>query len=156
VVAKLLLAIWPDAAIFGEKDWQQLAVIRRMEADLGIGVAILGHATVRESDGLAMSSRNALLLPEDRRNAVALPQTLRALVQRMSPGQPVSATLAQARVRLLAAGFSTVDYLALVEADSLEPLERPCGTMRLIAAASIGGVRLIDNMAVTLEQQVSP
>jgi pantoate--beta-alanine ligase len=155
VVAKLLLAVRPDAAIFGEKDWQQLAVIRRVEADLGIGVAIMGHATVRENDGLAMSSRNALLSPEDRRNAVALPQTLRGLVRHLSQGRPVAAALADASDRLLVAGFSTVDYLALVDADSLEPLERPCGSMRLIAAASIGGVRLIDNMAVTSEQQLS-
>lgn len=154
VVAKLLLAIRPDCAIFGEKDWQQLAVIRRVEADLGIGVAILGHETVREADDLAMSSRNALLSPADRHRAGALPQALRAAGKGIVRGGEVEATLERSRQALRTAGFSTVDYVALVDAASLEPLESPREPMRLIAAASIGGVRLIDNIPVTLEQQL--
>jgi pantoate--beta-alanine ligase len=154
VVAKLLLAVRPDIAIFGEKDWQQLAVIRRVEADLGIGVAIQGHATVREEDGLAMSSRNALLSPEHRRKAVALPRALFVAAEAIAGGSDVAAALAEARAALTAADFSTVDYVALVDADSLEPRAEAPGPLRLIAAATIGGVRLIDNIAVTLEQQV--
>lgn len=154
VVAKLLLAVRPDVAIFGEKDWQQLAVIRRLNADLGLGVDIFGLATVREADGLAMSSRNALLGPEDRARAVALPQSLTRAGRAIGGGEEVAAALAEATASLLAASFSTVDYLALVDADSLEPLERPSENMRLLAAATIGGVRLIDNMGVTSEQQV--
>jgi pantoate--beta-alanine ligase len=154
VVAKLLLAVRPDIAIFGEKDWQQLAVIRRVEADLGIGVAIQGHATVREEDGLAMSSRNALLSPEHRRKAVALPRALFAAAEAIAGGSDVAAALAEARAALTAADFSTVDYVALVDADTLEPRAEAPGPLRLIAAATIGGVRLIDNIAVTSEQQV--
>jgi pantoate--beta-alanine ligase len=154
VVAKLLLAVRPDLAIFGEKDWQQLAVIRRVERDLGLVVAILGHATVREEDGLAMSSRNALLSPEHRRQAAALPRTLDEARQRVLSGEPIDVVLDDSRQALLVAGFSEVDYLALVDPDSLEPLQSPHDRMRLLAAATIGGVRLIDNLGVTSEQQV--
>jgi pantoate--beta-alanine ligase len=154
VVAKLLLAVRPTHAIFGEKDWQQLAVIRRVETDLGIGVEILGHPTVREADRLAMSSRNALLSPENRSQAVALPLALHAVGKEIAAGGAIGPALKRAKAALLSAGFSTVDYLALVDSRSLEPLEIPRELMRLIAAASIGGVRLIDNIPVTLEQQV--
>lgn len=155
VVAKLLLAVRPDHAIFGEKDWQQLAVIRRVEADLGIGVEILGHDTVREADGLAMSSRNALLSPEHRARAVALPRALAAAERRITMGEAVVAALWKAEQEMLAGGFSTVDYVALVDGSSLQPLAQVAKNMRLIAAATIGGVRLIDNIAVTSEQQLS-
>ncbi|WP_426266413.1 pantoate--beta-alanine ligase [Sphingomonas sp. LHG3443-2] len=154
VVAKLLLAVRPTHAIFGEKDWQQLAVIRRVEEDLGIGVAILGYPTVREANGLAMSSRNALLSPEQRAKAAALPTALRAVGKEIAAGGAVTPALQRARAALLSGEFSKVDYLALVDSRSLEPLEKAGEPMRLIAAATIGGVRLIDNMAVTLEQQV--
>ena len=154
VVAKLLLAVRPTHAIFGEKDWQQLAVIRRVEADLGIGVEILGYPTVREADGLAMSSRNALLSPENRAKAVALPIALHAAGKEIAAGSAVGPVLERARATLLSGDFSTVDYLALVNSQSLEPLEIARKPMRLIAAATIGGVRLIDNIAVTSEQQV--
>ncbi|NJC04550.1 pantoate--beta-alanine ligase [Sphingomonas kaistensis] len=154
VVAKLLLAVRPTHAIFGEKDWQQLAVIRRVEADLGMGVAILGQPTVREADGLAMSSRNALLSPEHRAEAVALPAALQAAGKEIAAGGAVGPALERAKATLRAEGFSDVDYVALVDADSLEPLESPREPMRLLAAASIGGVRLIDNIPVTSEQQV--
>jgi len=154
VVAKLLLAVRPTHAIFGEKDWQQLAVIRRVEEDLGIGVEILGHPTVREADWLAMSSRNALLSPENRAKAVILPTVLQAAGKEIAAGGAVGPALERAAAGLLSGDFSTVDYLALVDSRSLEPLDFAREPMRLIAAASIGGVRLIDNIPVTLEQQV--
>ncbi len=153
VVAKLLLAVRPDLAIFGEKDWQQLAVIRRLVRDLEIGVEILGHPTLRDADGLAMSSRNALLQATDRESATLLPQTLGKAAAAILSGQLVEHVLAGARQTLLEGGFTKVDYVALVDGDTLEPLGKPCGTMRLLAAATIGGVRLIDNVGVTSEQQ---
>jgi pantoate--beta-alanine ligase len=155
VVAKLLLAVRPTHAIFGEKDWQQLAVIRRVECDLGIGVEIFGYPTVREADGLAMSSRNALLSLEHRARAVALPQALNEAARKIVGRGSIGQALADAGEALRSAGFSGVDYVALVDADSLEPLDTAREPMRLIAAATIGGVRLIDNIAVTLEQQLS-
>ena len=154
VVTKLLLAMRPTLAIFGEKDWQQLAVIRRMATDLGLGVAIAGHPTVREADGLAMSSRNALLSPDERKRAVALPQALRGAASQILAGEDVGQALATAVERLTSAGFTKVDYLALVDASSLEPLDRQGDDMRLLAAATLGTTRLIDNIGVTSEQQV--
>lgn len=148
VVAKLLCAVRPDIAIFGEKDFQQLAVIRRMVQDLQLGVQVLGHATIRDADGLALSSRNAYLSPDERRAALALPQALNEAAERILSGGPVAETLAQAKERLTEAGFSRVDYFGLVNAMTLEPLEQPGGAMRLIAAAVIGRTRLIDNIAV--------
>jgi pantoate--beta-alanine ligase len=152
VVAKLLLSVRPDVALFGEKDFQQLAVIRRMVADLGLGVEIVGVPTVRDHDGLALSSRNAYLSSEERQNALALPRGLQAARQEILEGKPVASTLFDIEEGLLIAGFSRVDYFALVDATTLEPLERPAGTMRLIAAAVIGKTRLIDNLAVETEQ----
>jgi pantoate--beta-alanine ligase len=148
VVAKLLLSVRPDIALFGEKDFQQLAVIRRMVDDLNIAVDIVGVPTVRESDGLALSSRNAYLLPEDRLQAVALPRTLQAARAAILSGALVSEVLQEARASLHNAGFSRVDYFALVDAATLEPIAGPEGAMRLIAAAVIGTTRLIDNIAV--------
>jgi pantoate--beta-alanine ligase len=148
VVAKLLLAVRPDVALFGEKDFQQLAVIRRMAADLGLGVEIVGVPTVRDEDGLALSSRNAYLSAEDRSRAVALPRALGRARDAILAGTPAGEALAEATDAIRNAGFSSVDYVALVDAASLEPVDAPLGTMRLIAAATIGGTRLIDNMAV--------
>jgi pantoate--beta-alanine ligase len=148
VVAKLLCAVRPDIAIFGEKDFQQLAVIRRMTQDLQLGVQILGHPTIRDADGLALSSRNAYLSSDERRAALALPQALDEAAERISSGVQVAEALAQAKDRLDAAGFSRIDYVALVNALTLEPLEQAGGPMRLIAAAVIGRTRLIDNLAV--------
>ena len=150
VVAKLLCAVRPDLALFGEKDFQQLAVIRRMTQDLQLGVEILGVGTVRDEDGLALSSRNAYLSPDERRKAVELPRTLDVTAKRVLSGAPVPQALADAEARLKAAGFSRVDYVALVNAMTLEPLDRAVGPMRLIAAAVIGKTRLIDNIAVDL------
>jgi pantoate--beta-alanine ligase len=147
VVAKLLCAIRPDIAVFGEKDFQQLAVIRRMTQDLQLGVEILGVPTVRDADGLALSSRNAYLSADDRRRAGELPTALKDAAAEIRSGTPVSEALARAVERLKSAGFK-IDYVALVNSLTLEPLERPEGSMRLIAAATIGTTRLIDNIPV--------
>lgn len=148
VVAKLLTAVRPDVAVFGEKDLQQLAVIRRMVADLGLPVEIAGLPTVREADGLALSSRNAYLLPEERQQALALPRALAAARAAIKSGTPVFEVLHEARAALHDGGFSRVDYFALVDGATLEPLDEPKGEMRLIAAAVIGTTRLIDNIAI--------
>lgn len=148
VVAKLLLSVRPDIAVFGEKDFQQLAVIRRMVLDLALGVEIVGVPTVREPDGLALSSRNAYLSADERARAVALPNALNDAKRAIRAGQPVMSALEEAKQALLACGFSRVDYLALVDASTLEPLDSPAGQMRLIAAAVIGSTRLIDNLPV--------
>ena len=151
VVARLLLAVRPDVALFGEKDFQQLAVIRQMVADLGIGTEIVGVPTVRDADGLALSSRNALLSPEERRRAVALPNALNAARDSILDGTSVADALREAKQLLVDAGFLRIDYVALVNAATLEPLDAPRGTMRLIAAAVIGTTRLIDNLPVETE-----
>ena len=148
VVAKLLLSVRPDIAVFGEKDFQQLAVIRRMVADLNIGVEIVGITTVREADGLALSSRNGYLSGDERRRAVALPNALQSAREAILAGSPVARALEDAKRLLRNAGFSRIDYLALVDATTLEPLDSAEGEMRLIAAAVIGSTRLIDNIAV--------
>jgi pantoate--beta-alanine ligase len=148
VVAKLFIACGPDIAIFGEKDWQQLAVIRRMAADLGIPVTIIGHPTVRENDGLAMSSRNALLSAEDRETAIALPRALEDACQRIAAGEVVGEVLKDSLEALAAAGFGAADYLAYVDGATLEALEHYRDGGRLIAAAFLGKVRLIDNIRV--------
>lgn len=148
VVAKLFIAAMPDAAVFGEKDWQQLAVIKRMTADLGLPVRVHGYPTVRENDGLAMSSRNARLSADERQRALALPRALEQAAAEIAAGEPVGAVLAAAKQVLVDAGFLKVDYFALVDAGTLEPLERAAGKMRLIAAATIGTTRLIDNVRV--------
>jgi pantoate--beta-alanine ligase len=150
VVAKLLLAVRPNLSLFGEKDFQQLVVIQRMAADLGLGIAIVGVPTVRDRDGLALSSRNAYLSADERRRALALPRSLDAAARAIASGQPISTTLAKAKQALVDAGFLTIDYFALVDAASLEPLDAPRNPMRLIAAATIGGTRLIDNVPVEL------
>jgi pantoate--beta-alanine ligase len=148
VVAKLLLSVRPDVAVFGEKDFQQLAVIRRLVTDLNLGIEIVGAPTVREGDGLALSSRNGYLSAEERRSAVALPHALNEAAREIRAGQPVSSALEEAKQSLTEAGFSRIDYFALVDANTLEPLDTPAGEMRLIAAAVIGSTRLIDNLPV--------
>jgi pantoate--beta-alanine ligase len=148
VVAKLLMSVRPDVALFGEKDFQQLVVIRRMVEDLAIPVQIVGMPTVREEDGLALSSRNAYLSEEDRQRAAALPRALDYARGAIQTGEPLNLVLDTARKSLIEAGFSRIDYFALVDAKTLQPLDRPQGEMRLIAAAAIGQTRLIDNVAV--------
>ncbi len=154
VVAKLFAAVGPDLAIFGEKDFQQLAVIRRMNADLGLGVEIVGAATVRDGDGLALSSRNAYLSEAERRHAVALPQALGAAREAILGGEPVKMALEAAREQLATAGFGPIDYVALVDAATLQPVDAPRSEMRLIAAARIGRTRLIDNLSVILDTEI--
>ena len=148
VVAKLFAAVRPDLAIFGEKDFQQLAVIRRMNADLGLGVEVVGAATVRDDDGLALSSRNAYLSGDERRSAVALPRALEQARAAILGGEPVATALATTVATIEQAGFGPVDYIALVDAATLAPLDHAKGDMRLIAAARIGKTRLIDNIRV--------
>ncbi|MCB2045793.1 MAG: pantoate--beta-alanine ligase [Novosphingobium sp.] len=153
VVCKLFHHVLPDIALFGEKDWQQLAVIRRMARDLDLTQPhverILGVATVREADGLAMSSRNQYLTPEQRSQAAALPRAMRAAIAQIEGGGDVAQALIALEQALLDGGFSSVDYAALADADSLEPLSHaPQRPARLLVAARIGTTRLIDNMAV--------
>ena len=148
VVAKLLVAVAPDVTLFGEKDFQQLAVIRRMVGDLGLPVEIVAVPTVRDADGLALSSRNAYLTADERQRALALPNVLNEAAAHITAGEPVGSILAAAKQALVDAGFLKIDYFALVDAGTLEPLAKPSGEMRLIAAAAIGRTRLIDNVRV--------
>jgi pantoate--beta-alanine ligase len=153
VVAKLFASVRPDVAVFGEKDFQQLAVIRRMNADLGLGVEVVAAPTMRDGDGLALSSRNAYLSADERRRALALPRALDEARAAILGGEVVDVALIRATARLEAAGFAPVDYVALVDAATLEPVEHLAGEARLIAAARIGKTRLIDNLAVSLGTQ---
>jgi pantoate--beta-alanine ligase len=116
VVAKLFTAVRPDIAIFGEKDFQQLAVIRRMNGDVGLGVEIVGAPTVRDADGLALSSRNAYLSEDERKRALALPQALEGAREAIQSGDRVDTALGAARRQLEQAGFAPIDYVALVDA----------------------------------------
>ncbi|MFZ5748431.1 MAG: pantoate--beta-alanine ligase [Pseudomonadota bacterium] len=148
VVSKLFNQVDPDIALFGEKDFQQLAVIRRMVTDLNFRLDIVGVPTQRDDDGLALSSRNAYLAPEDRAHAVALPRALGVAERAIMRGDDPATALAQARDMLTGAGFE-VDYVALVDAVTLNPVERvEDRPLRLLAAARIGGTRLIDNLPV--------
>lgn len=148
VVAKLLTQVQPDIAVFGEKDWQQLAVIRRMALDLNLSVEIVGAPIVRDGDGLALSSRNAYLSTDERRAALALPRALQAAGAQIEAGAHIDLALDQARTMLLQAGFASVDYVTLVDSASLEPLETLDREARMLAAARIGTTRLIDNFPV--------
>ncbi len=148
VVAKLFNQVRPDVAIFGEKDWQQLAIIRRMARDLDFALDILGAPIARDGDGLALSSRNAYLSPEQRAAAAAFPDALKAAVAAIAGGADVAETLADAEAAIIAGGFDSVDYVALADADSLERLTIFRAPARLLAAARMGKTRLIDNYAV--------
>ena len=148
VVAKLFNQVRPDIAIFGEKDWQQLAIIRRMAADLDMALDIVGFPTQREDDGLALSSRNAYLTDAERAAAIALPRALGHAARALEAGQDSAAALAAVAPALLKAGFSEVDYVELVDAVTLEPVQTIVRPARLLAAARIGKARLIDNLPV--------
>ena len=148
VVAKLLTQVQPDIAVFGEKDWQQLAIIRRMALDLDLGVEIVGAPIVRDVDGLALSSRNAYLSADERRAALALPRALQETGAQIEAGAHIDLALDHAKNMLLQAGFASVDYVALVDSASLEPLETLDREARILAAARIGTTRLIDNFPV--------
>jgi len=148
VVAKLFNQVRPDVACFGEKDFQQLAVIRRLVTDLDLGVEIIGVATQRDRDGLALSSRNAYLGSNERAMAVALPEMLVATGEAILNGGDVGSILLRAEQHLLEHGFDSVDYVSLVDTRTLRPLRRLDRPGRLLVAARIGGTRLIDNIAV--------
>lgn len=148
VVAKLLNAVRPEIALFGEKDFQQLVVIRRLVIDLNMRTDVVGVPIVRDLDGLALSSRNAYLSDDERARAVELPRTLERAAEEIESGTSVAHALEHAVHALNDAGFSPVDYVALVDAATLEPVSELRPRSRLIAAATIGGTRLIDNLAV--------
>jgi pantoate--beta-alanine ligase len=148
VVSKLLLQAAPDIAVFGEKDFQQLQVIRRLARDLDIPVEIAGAPTVREADGLAMSSRNFYLSPEERAVAPILFRTLTTVAEKVAAGMACEAACGWAEETLLSAGFQSVDYIAVCDAETLEPLVRADRPARVLAAAKLGKARLIDNLAV--------
>jgi pantoate--beta-alanine ligase len=148
VVSKLLNQVRPDFAIFGEKDWQQLAIIRRFVRDLDMAVDIVGAPIARAQDGLALSSRNAYLSPRQRAAAVHLPQALQQAAKAIAAGADVQTTLAEAEQAIIAGGFDSVDYLALTDVQSLARLDRFDGHARLLAAARMGATRLLDNLAV--------
>ena len=148
VVAKLFGMTMADRAYFGEKDWQQLQLVRRLAADLNIPVTVVGCETLREADGLALSSRNARLSEAGRKVAPALHQAMTRAVQGLRLGLPMAAALQGAVVEVLAAGFDGVDYIELRDAESLQPLAQADRPARLLAAAWLDGVRLIDNIGV--------
>lgn len=148
-VAKLLLQALPDAAFFGEKDYQQLLVIRRMVRDLHIPVAIEAGPTVREADGLALSSRNAYLGAEQRATAPALHRTLLEVAERVAEGADAEEAAAWGRAALLDAGFTEVDYVEVRDAATLAPAGAAAANpLRVLGAAHLGTTRLIDNVAV--------
>jgi pantoate--beta-alanine ligase len=154
VVSKLFLQTGADVAFFGEKDFQQLQVVRRMAADLNIPIEVTGCPTVREADGLALSSRNVRLSAQERRIAPALAKVLLETAERLGAGDPVELLLAEARARIEAAGFREVEYLELRAEDDLAPLPVLDRAGRLLVAAWLGETRLIDNVSVPARQAI--
>ncbi|MCP1198874.1 pantoate--beta-alanine ligase [Notoacmeibacter sp. MSK16QG-6] len=148
VVCKLFNQVQPHSAVFGEKDFQQLAVLRRMVRDLDMAVEIIGGKTIREKDGLALSSRNERLSDDDRKKAAGLSQAMTNAVDAIEGGADIAGTLNRTQASILEAGFEKIDYLALVGAEDLQPMDERDRDGRLVAAAFLGGVRLIDNMPV--------
>jgi len=148
VVTKLLIACLPDVAVFGEKDYQQLQIVKRLVRDLGLPLRIEGVATVREPDGLALSSRNAFLSPAERRTAPLLFGVLSRLAAALASGVEAAPLLAEGSTELLRAGFTPLQYLELCDAETLLPLARAERAARLLAAAYLGKTRLIDNVPV--------
>ena len=149
VVTKLLLQLLPDVALFGEKDYQQLQIIKTMVKDLDIPVQIFGGPTLRESDGLAMASRNVYLSAEERKKAPALYQALEyCRLEIMKQSKPVFEILEAGKKKIAEAGFDSVDYLEYRDSESLDTITSPDKPGRLLAAARLGKTRLIDNIAV--------
>ncbi len=154
VVAKLFLACHPHVAVFGEKDAQQLAVLRRLAAEMGFGVEVVGHPIVREADGLALSSRNRYLSADERRDALALSRAIRSAERLVNDGERDAARLVEAMTRELSAPGIRLDYAELVDAETLQPVETlvedgPSGGRYLAAVAAIAGTtRLIDNVSI--------
>jgi pantoate--beta-alanine ligase len=149
VVTKLLLQCAPDTAIFGEKDYQQLLVIKRFVRDLNIPVEILGAPIVREADGLALSSRNAYLSPEERAVAPVLHQTIQQVASDLAQGRGADDASEAARFRLEAMGLR-VDYVAVRDPETLKPLHGPVKAARVLAAIHLGKTRLLDNVPVPI------
>ena len=148
VVGKLFTQCRPDIAIFGEKDFQQLRVVTRMAADLDLGVKVIGSKTVRERDGLAMSSRNVYLSAEERRVAPALYRAMKESAARLKGSEDIAATMAAGTRIIEAAGFA-LDYFELRNAETLRPVTSTGdGPLRILVAAKLGATRLIDNLAV--------
>jgi pantoate--beta-alanine ligase len=148
VVGKLFIQCRPDVAIFGEKDFQQLRVVTRMARDLDLGVKVVGVKTVRERDGLAMSSRNVYLSPQERHAAPILHRTMQDCAKALRAGDDVGKTMAAGATRIADAGFA-VDYFEARHADTLQPVNSvKDGPVRLLVAAKIGTTRLIDNLGV--------
>ena len=148
VVGKLFTQVRPDIAIFGEKDFQQLRVVTQMAADLDLGVKVIGSRTVRERDGLAMSSRNVYLSPEERRAAPALHRVMKDTAARLRAGEDTAAAMAVGAAVITKAGF-VLDYLEVRHAATLAPIgSLKDGPMRMLVAAKLGNTRLIDNIAV--------
>jgi len=148
VVSKLLLQALPDRAYFGEKDFQQLQVIKRMARDLDIPVNIQGVPTIRETDGMAMSSRNRYLSADQRKIGATLYQVLQGIATRFAAGEHADAVLLDGTATLKAAGFYPIDYLEIRDSETFGPIETNNGTARIFAAAFLGETRLIDNIAV--------
>lgn len=148
VVTKLLLQTQADVALFGEKDYQQLSVIRRLVRDLDIPVEVVGVPTVREADGLALSSRNVRLSAEGRRKAPALAEALATVGTAIERGEDADVAITRAKAAIKRAGYSEVEYLELRDAETLEPVSRAERPARLLVAAWLDGVRLIDNLPV--------
>ena len=148
VVSKLLNQCQPDVAIFGEKDYQQLQVIKRFVRDLDMPPRIIGGAIIRDDDGLAASSRNTYLSAEERIKALALPRTLTDLAKRARDGEDVSSLEKQGYKQLLDAGFLAVEYITFCDAETLESPAQQGRPLRLLVAARIGTTRLIDNISV--------
>ena len=148
VVAKLFIQVAPDVAVFGEKDYQQLKVVNRMARDLDLPLKVVGAPTVREPDGLAMSSRNVYLSAEERAAAATLYRVLRLCAQKIAKGRPIATILAEGREAITRAGFS-LDYLEARHAETLVLVKSiKDGPVRLLAAAKLGNTRLIDNVGV--------
>ncbi|GAB2177005.1 pantoate--beta-alanine ligase [Dongia sp. agr-C8] len=148
VVTKLFNQAQPDIACFGEKDFQQLQVIRRLTRDLDLPIEIVAVPTVRDEDGLAMSSRNRYLTERERIAAAVLPVALQAAVRALKNGAAAAPILEQARAALRAAGFNPIDYVELCDGETLQPLPAARAGARLFAAAHLGRTRLIDNWPV--------
>lgn len=148
VVSKLFIQAQPDVAVFGEKDYQQLQVVRRFTRDLDIPVHVEGLPTVREPDGMALSSRNAYLTPDERARAVELSRALTDAAVVIAAGGEAGPALDTVRARLAAAGFASIDYVELRDAESLAPVTSAARPARLLAAAWMGRTRLIDNVPV--------
>jgi len=147
IVTKLLVQCLPDTAVFGEKDYQQLMVIRSLVRDLDLPVKVIGGVTLREADGLALSSRNAYLSPDERTRAAVLPAVLCTAVQRLEAGESTAHVTTDARAKLESAGFDAVQYVEVRNAETLAPLTRLDAPARVLAAVMLGRTRLIDNWA---------